>query len=325
MTWLVIFAWVITACAPAQTSQPTSTVAQLTSVEEHEAQLEPASLGAGEKLQVIATTNIVADIVLQIGGDAIELTSLLPLGADPHTYTATPQDVIAVTKAHVIFANGADLEGDFLPQLIQHTQVPVVYLSQGVELRKLGATEAEGDEHGDEGIDPHTWTTPLNAAVFVRNIEGALSTLDPGRAELYATHAQEYTAELTSLDTWVQEQIATIPPDRRKLITDHQVFGYYADRYGLEQIGAVIPSFSTASQPSAQELAALEDKIRQYGVRTIFVGATVNPALAEQVAADTGIRVVTLYIESMGPPGSGVETYVDYIRYNTNAIVQGLR
>lgn len=329
---LAVVALMAPACGQAGTPatdsvKPVPSVKAGQAPQAEEVQLAPVSLGTGEKLRVVVTTNIVADIVSQVGGDAIELTPLLPLGNDPHTYSATPQDVVAVANAHVIFANGAGLEAEFLPKLIPNTDAPVVYVSQGIEFRAFKGTDVEevDQEHAHAGVDPHTWTTPLNAITFVHNIEHALSALDPAHASTYQANARRYEAELASLDAWVKEQVATIPADNRKLVTDHETFGYYADRYGLQQIGAVIPGFSTGTEPSARELATLEDSIHRYGVRAVFVGTTVNPSLAQQVAADTGVRLVTLYTGSLGPAGSGVETYVDYIRYNTTAIVDGLR
>ena len=323
--WLMLFGWLISACGPAQVlpNGEDHVIDREENAEQEDAivKLEPVSLGANDKLQVIATTNIVADIVSEIGSDSIELIPLLPLGADPHTYTISPQDMVAATDAHVIFANGVNLEAEFLPELIQHSEAPVIYVSQGIELRALG--EDETREHED--ADPHTWTTPTNAIVFIHNIEHALSAADPANAETYQANAEKYEAELEALDEWIEEQISTIPVNNRKLITDHDTFGYFTNRYGLEQIGAVIPGFSTASEPSAQELAALEDMIREHEVRTVFVGTTVNPSLAQQVAEDTGIQLITLYTGSLGPAGSGVETYRHYIRHNTTAIVEGLR
>jgi manganese/iron transport system substrate-binding protein len=329
VSWLAIVLLVVSACGSAQ-APPVGT-GEPTPVEGYEAEmseLEPVSLSAGEKLRVIATTNIVAHVVSQVGGDAIELTHLLPIGADPHTYIATPRDVAAATEAHIIFANGANLEADFLPQLVQDTNASVVYVSHGLELREFGEGEAREHEHEveheDERVDPHTWTTPTNVVVFVHNIEHALSALDPANAETYEANAEAYEAELEALDEWVKAQIATIPAENRELVTDHTTFGYYADHYGLEQIGAVIPAFSTAAEPSAQALAALEDAIREHSVKALFVGTTVNPSLAKQVTEDTGTRLVMLYTGSLGPDGSGVETYVDYICYNTLAIVEAL-
>ena len=169
------------------------------------------------------------------------------------------------------------------------------------------------------------WLSPANAFVMVHNIEQALSQLDPANAATYAANAESYQAELEALDDWVAEQIGTIPAENRKMVTDHGAFGYYADRYGLEVVGTVLPAYSTNAEPSAQELADLQEAIAALGVRAVFVGTTVNPILAERVAEDTGIKLVPLYTGSLGESGSGAETYLDYIRYNTRAIVEGLK
>ncbi len=297
--------------------------------EEATADLVPISLAAGEKLQVIATTSIIADVVSQVGSDLIDLTLLLPVGTDPHTFESTPRDLASVADAHLVFANGMGLEV-FLDEMIKNAggQAAVVYLSPGIETRQLGAGDVrEHDEpdHAHEGVDPHTWTTPANVIIFVHNIERALSTLDPANTKTYEARAKTYEAELEELDAWVKAQIETIPPENRKLVTDHTTFGYYADHYGLEQVGAVIPTFSTAAETSAQELVALEEAIKAYKVKAIFVGTSVNPSLSEQVAKDTGTQLVTLYTGSLGTTGSGVETYLDYIRYNTETIVEALK
>jgi ABC-type Zn uptake system ZnuABC Zn-binding protein ZnuA len=330
LTCLAIFAWVISACAPTQAPQPTSTVAQPTPME-----LEPLSLGPGEKLKVVATTNLIADMVSQVGGDQIELTGLLPVGADPHTFSPTPRDVSAVADAQVVFVNGLGLE-EFLEEMLKNAggEAPVIALSLGVETRELGESEgheqeSEGDEyqeegHYHEGVDPHTWTTPVNGIVFVQNIEHALSALDPGNAEIYKTNAEAYQAQLKALDEWITAQVETIPAEDRELVTDHDAFGYYVDRYGLKVIGAVIPAYSTNAQPSAQELAELQNAINKFDVKAVFVGTTINPILSERVAEDTGIQLVPLFTGSLGEPGSGVESYIDYICYNTTAIVEAL-
>lgn len=316
--------------------------------------LAPVVLAAGQKLKVVATNSIVADMVSNVGGDLIDLTFLLPLGADPHSFQAAPQDVANVAEAHVLFANGLGLE-EFLNELIQNagSEVTVVSVSKGVETRQMSQSEAAehaheneaaGDDDHDEyaaddehsegsedhdhaagSVDPHTWTSPANAVIFVGNIEQSLSTLDPANAATYQANAAAYQAELQALDTWAQSQIEMIPPENRKLVTDHAVFGYYAARYGLEQVGAVIPSFSTTAEPSAQELAGLEDVVKREGVKAIFVGNTVNPGLEQRVAEDTGVKLVTLYSESLGPAGSGADTYLTYTRYNTTAIVDALK
>jgi ABC-type Zn uptake system ZnuABC Zn-binding protein ZnuA len=296
--------------------------------------LTAVDLAEGERLQIVATTTIAADVVANVAGGLADVKSLLPVSTDPHTFEPTPRDLVTLQEADVIMAIGAGLE-EFLETFITAVGegVPVVYLSEGIHLR-AGEPHKDNDEehahegdeeHAHEGGDPHTWTSPANVMVFARNVANALATLDPTHADAYRANADAYVAELEELDRWVQAQIATIPEERRLLVTDHHVFGYYADRYGLQQIGAIIPSFSAAAQPSARELAALETAMRERGAKAVFVGTTVNPALAERVANDLGIRVVHLYTDSLGAPGSGVETYIEYTRYNTNAIVNALR
>ena len=284
--------------------------------------LAPVSLQAGQRLRAVATTSIVADLVRSVGGELIELSTLLPLGADPHAFEPTPRDVATLSSAQVVFANGAGLE-EFLQRLLRNVgdKVSVVDCSQGVTLRTISGPEAQVTG----GVDPHTWNTAANAIVFVGNIELALSALDPAHAAEYRASAQSYTAQLRELDAWIKAQIESIPVAQRRMVTDHESYGYYADRYGLGLVGAVIPNVSTVAEPSAQQIAALEDAIHKAGVRAIFVDTTVNPALARRVAADTGIQLVRLYSGSLGSEGSGADTYIGYMRYNTSAVVEALR
>jgi manganese/iron transport system substrate-binding protein len=327
-TFLVIVLLIAAQCSPQ--TEPIIQKEVETGGHEHEdepVRLTAVPLAESEKLKVIATTSIVADVVKNIGGDKIDLTTLLPVGTDPHGFDPAPADLAAVADAHVVFANGMGLE-DFLDEMIKNAggEAAVVQVSQGVEPRQLGTgQEQEEEEHHHEGADPHTWTSPANAIVFVHNIEHALSALDPANAESYAANAEAYETELEALDAWVKTQIDTIPLENRELVTDHAAFGYYADRYGLEQVGAVIPSFSSAAEPSAKDLAELEAAITEYEVKAIFVGTSVNPSLSERVANDTGVKLVTLYTGSLGTEGSGAETYLDYIRYNTEAIAEALK
>jgi ABC-type Zn uptake system ZnuABC Zn-binding protein ZnuA len=289
----------------------------------------------GDRLAVVATTTIVGDVVAQVGGDAIDLTVLLPVGADPHVFDPSPQDMAKVADAGVIFANGAGLEA-FLERLLENAggDADVVHVSEGIAF--IEAEHHEDDEHEDEdehadedhhheGIDPHTWTDPNNVLRWVDNIEAALVLHDPAHAAEYRANADAYRAQLRELDAWVRVQVAAIPEENRKLVTDHETFAYFAQRYGFEQIGAVVPGYSTAAQPSARDLAALEDRIRAYGVKSVFVGSTVNPALAQRVAEDTGIKLVFLYTGSLTAPGGEADSYLGYVKYNVGAIVEGLR
>jgi ABC-type Zn uptake system ZnuABC Zn-binding protein ZnuA len=293
--------------------------------------LSPVSLGAGERLRVVATTSVVADVVHNVGGDRIELKVLMPRGADPHSFEPTPQDVAAVVDAHVVFANGVGLEA-FLDPLIESAgaEGKVAPVSVGVELLSLDEEhEHEGgeseEEHERGEYDPHVWFDPKNVQVWVSNIAQVLQALDPDHADLYAENAAAYEAELLALHDWILEQVDQLPAARRQLVTDHTSLAYFAQRYGFDQIGAVFPGLSTLSEPSAQELAALQERIQEHRVKAIFVGTTVNPNLAQQVAHDTGVQIAFLYTGSLSAAGGPADTYLAMMRYNVTAIVEGLR
>ena len=281
-----------------------------------------------DKLNVVATTTIVGDVVRQVGGDAIALTVLLPVGTDPHTFDPSPQDMAKVADAGVVFANGAGLEA-FLDRLLENAggDADVVHVSEGITFIETAHHEdnAPTDEHAHEGVDPHTWTDPNNVLQWVDNIEAALVRLDPAHAADYKANAEAYRTQLRDLDAWVREQVSAIPAENRKLVTDHETFAYFAQRYGFEQVGAIVPGYSTAAQPSAQDLADLEDHIKTYGVKAVFVGSTVNPALAQRVADDTGVKIISLYTGSLTEPGGEADSYLDYVKYNVEAIVEGLK
>jgi ABC-type Zn uptake system ZnuABC Zn-binding protein ZnuA len=291
---------------------------------------QPGSEGssaADGRLQVVATTTIVGDVVSQVGGEQIDLHVLLPVGADPHSFDPTPQDIARVADADLVFANGAGLES-FLNPLIESAGAAdrVVEVSDGIELRQLsGGTAEAGHNDSKSGLDPHTWTDPNNVMVWVNNIQQALSEQDPANSDSYAASAEAYTNELKSLDTWIREQVAQVPQDRRMIVTDHTLLGYFADEYGFNQVGALISGYSTLAEPTAKELADIEDAIHNLSVPAVFVGNTVNPALAERVAQDTGVRLVYFYTGSLTAPGGDASTYLKYMRYNVNVIVNALK
>jgi len=280
--------------------------------------------GTSGSLSVVATTTIVGDVVRSLGGDAIHLVVLLPPGTDPHSFQPTPQDVVKVSDADVIFINGAGLES-FMNSLLSNSGdgTKVVAVSDGIQL--LNAPEGEPGVHVDEVGDPHVWMDPNNILVWVDNIENALSEADPANSAIYTQNAAKYRQTLAELDQWVRDYVAQIPASKRKLVTDHQVFGYFADRYGFTQVGTLVPGYSTMAEPSAQELAALETAIGGLNVPAIFVGDTVNPSLAQRVADDTHIRLVFVYTGSLTKAGGPASTYPDFIRYNVNAIVDALK
>lgn len=314
----------------------------------------PTAAPQSRKLRVLATTTIVGDVVRNVAGDAVELSVLLPVGADPHSFTPTPQDVAKVSEADLVFANGAGLE-EFLQALLENAGAAdkTVAVSQGISLlqgeahshsaEEEHATEEQAQqpmpttetsdagehdhdhEHEHAAGDPHTWFDPNLVMIWVQNIATTLSEKDPQNASSYQKNAEAYTAQLRELDQWIRQQVETIPAENRLLVTDHKSFAYFAERYGFTQVGAVLPSFSTLAEPSAQELAALEDAIRQLGVKAIFVGTTVNPNLAQRIAQDTGVQLVTLYTGSLSEADGPANTYLNFMRYNVNAIVEALK
>ncbi len=276
------------------------------------------SVGASP-LRVLCTTTIVGDVVSQIGDADIDLTVLLPVNADPHGFEPTPDEIAAISDADLVFINGAGLELGISPFLEMASGL-VVSLSDFIPLHRLEA----GDEEEEAWFDPHVWFDPRNVMTWSAVIAKTLGDLDPANRPAYEERAEAYRSKLERLDSWIVEQVGKIPEENRKLVTDHAAFGYFATRYGFEQVGAVFPGFSTLSSPSARELAELEDKIRAFGIPAIFVGTTVNPSLAEQIAADTETRVVFLYTGSLSGPDGPAGSYIDLMRYDVEAIVRGL-
>ncbi len=307
----------------------------------------PAAPAAG--LPVVASTTLVGDVVRVIGGEHIALTVLLPLGSDPHSFEPAPQDLAAVERATLVFLNGFGLE-EPLEKALASTSATVIEVSSGIEPLEFGAApdddhddddhaddghdDDEDDEHADDGHDeeqhghgedPHVWMDPRLVKVWAANIAEALATADPAHADAYRANAAAYQAELDALHDWITAEVAAIPASQRLLIADHDALGYFAAAYGFESLGAVIPSFSSLAEPSASEIAALEDTIRATGAPAIFVDSAANPALAERIAADTGIQIVRLYSGSLSEPGGPAATYLDLMRANVTAIVTALK
>jgi zinc/manganese transport system substrate-binding protein/manganese/iron transport system substrate-binding protein len=230
------------------------------------ADLQPAVMGAGEKLQVVATTNIVGDVVGRVGGDRIELMTLMGIGVDPHSYVPAPSEVAAVHDADLVFLNGGGLE-DGLENVLESAggEAPRVEISEGIQFRPAeGEAHAEEDDHDHGELDAHVWFSVPNVIHWVENARQTLSLLDPGNADAYQANAEAYTQELEELDAWIQAQVETIPVENRKLVTNHASFGYLADRYGLEQVGTVYP-FNPSAVPAARAIAALQGNIQRYG------------------------------------------------------------
>lgn len=314
-----------------------------------------ANNNSSDSLKVLATTSIVADVVSNVVGDVTTVDVLLPVGSNPHSFSPSPKDMAKLADADLVFANGAGLE-TFLADMIENAgaDANIVYLSENNELiasahshdndhdgeetnhdheesedhdheaEETDHDHEEGEAHDHGEFDPHTWISPKNVIVWVPVIAEQLSTLDPENADTYQANANGYLAELNDLDAWVEESVSAIPVESRKLITDHLLFGYFCRDYNFEQTGAVLQSFSTLAEPSAQEMAELEEVIEHEGVKAIFVGNTASPEISQRVAEDTGAALYFFYAGSLSDQDGDASTYVDYIKYNVNTIVDAL-
>jgi len=284
-------------------------------------------------LNVVATTSIVADVTSEIGGDLISLSVLLPPESDPHSYEPVPQDLGVLQSAQLVLRNGLGFEAALDPFLDNLTDGTVVQtVSDGISPRRIQSNDSElshadtgGSETGDGyDVDPHVWFDPTNIIIWTENIEEALSLLDPDNGATYAENAVIYRQKLMELDAWIADRVSRIPVDRRLLVTDHDTLGYFAAHYDFEVIGTIIPSTSTLAEPSAQGLAQLSDEINESGIPAVFVGPQVNSSLAEQIAAETGAKIVILHTASLGVPENGKISYLDFMKFNTNLIVDAL-
>lgn len=267
---------------------------------------------------ILTTSTILADVTRNVVGDRFSVGPLLPVGADPHSYQPTPQDTAKISESKVLVINGAEYES-FLGSLIESAdgQRPVIDASAGVRLLT--------DAQNGTGIDPHLWLDPNNVISYVENIREGLAQFDPEGADAYESNANAYIADLQELDAWINGQIAQIDPQRRLLITNHKTLGYFADRYGFRVVGTVLESSSSDASPSAEQMAALIEQIKLYEAPAIFLDASDNPQLARQIAAETGVRVITdLHFESL-TDGAPASTYIDMMRDNVTKIIEALK
>jgi ABC-type Zn uptake system ZnuABC Zn-binding protein ZnuA len=282
--------------------------------------------GAPGGARVIAAETFLADIAREVAGDRIAVQALLPPGVDPHAWEPAPRDAAAVAAARLLIVSGAGLEA-FLSPLLDGLGAGgprVVEASAGLVPR----TPREGEPAADAGqgeVDPHFWLDPLNVIRYAENIRDALSELDPAGTAAFRTNAAAYAEKLRELDRWIAGEVAGIPPDRRLLVTNHESLGYFADRYGFRVVGAVVPSVSTGSTPSAKQLAALVGVVRAAGVKVLFVEDGGDPRLARQLADEAGVRLVTgLGTHSLTGPEGAAPTYLAMMRADVRLIVDAL-
>jgi ABC-type Zn uptake system ZnuABC Zn-binding protein ZnuA len=278
----------------------------------------------GGALDVVAAESFLADIAQNVAGERFTVRTLIPPGADPHAFEPTPKDVAAVAGADLVLINGGGLEGPLLDTLQNAGgSGTIVDASAGLKTR----TPQPGEPPLAAGqTDPHFWLDPVLVETYVTNIRDAFVKADPAGAAAYEANAAAYTAKLRQLDAWIKAQVAQIPPGDRKLVMNHASHGYFADRYGLQVIGTVIPSVGTSESPTAQQLGDLTAAIRKSGAKAILVEVDENPQLARQIAAETGIKVVTdLLDHSLTPADGAAPTYIDMMEYDTRRIVEALK
>lgn len=289
-----------------------------------------APTGATGGLKVLAVETFLADIAQNVAGDRLRVSALIPIGVDPHGFQPTPADVRKVAESQVLIVNGAGFE-EFLAELLANAggQRSVIEAAAGLTMRQPAEEahehEAAGHGHEHEG-DPHFWLDPQAVIQYVVNIRDGLSLADPAGKQSYMQNADAYIARLKELDAWIGEQVQQIPAERRLLVTNHESFGYFADRYGFTIVGAVIPSVSTGASPSAQEMAQLVAHIQETGAPAIFLETGANPQLAQQISRETGVKVVTgLFTHSITDRDGPAPTYIAMMRYNVQAIVAALK
>ena len=314
---------------------------------------DDASVGSdgsadGERPTVVVTTNILGDVVEQVAGEQVDVVTIMPVGADPHTFQASAQQAAQMRDADVLVVNGAGFEEgllDVIDAAVDDGAMTFEAMS-AVEPLEFGAaahdhedeehsdeehsdeehSDEDGHEHQHEGDDPHFFTDPVRmwavvdamADFFAENVEG----ID---TEALQASADDYVAELEALDADLTELVGEISEDRRILVTNHEVFGYFGDRYGFEIVGTVIPSGSTGDGASAGALAELAEVIEQEGVAAVFADTSSSNDLADTLAEEAGdVEVVELFSESLGEPDSGGGTYIEMVRTNVQRIVDGL-
>jgi ABC-type Zn uptake system ZnuABC Zn-binding protein ZnuA len=262
-----------------------------------------------------ATTTQLGDIARAVAGDRAQVRQILEPNTDPHAYEPRPSDVRAVAGAKVVVRSGGDLDA-WLGDVLRNA---------GAHARTVDVLGGLRPRRGVGGTDPHWWQDPRNGVIAAQRIRDALTAADPAGRAAYAANAGRYASRLRALDRAIASCMARIPARERRLVTDHDALGYYADRYGIDVIGTVIPSLSSQAQASGGEVARLVRTIRAAGVSTIFPESSVNAKLTKAIARDAGARVgPALYADSLGARGSAGETYIGALRANSVALARGL-
>lgn len=281
---------------------------------------------AQDKFNVVATFSILGDFARNVGGDRVNVTTLVGPNGDTHVYTPSPADARTIANAQVVIVNGLGLEG-WLPRLVGSTgrkgQVRTVVATKGIKPLAV-PDDNHGHSHDHEvDTDPHAWQSVVNAKVYVANIRDGLIAADPAGASAYKANADTYLAQLDALDREVRAAIATIPPERRKVISSHSAFGYFADAYGIAFVAP--QGVSTDTEPSARDVASIITQIKKQKIPAIFLENISDPRLMRRIAAETGAKAgETLYSDSLTEENGAAPTYIAMVRHNIKALTSAL-
>jgi zinc/manganese transport system substrate-binding protein len=268
---------------------------------------------AQDRLNVVASFSILGDLVQNVGGDRVSVTTLVGPDGDVHVYTPAPTDAKKIADAKLLVINGLGLEG-WLPRLLQASggKAPILTASRGIVPLRVGAV-----------ADPHAWQSVANAKIYVGNIRDALISADPADAAVFRANAQAYGVKLDALDREVREAVARIPPARRKVISTHNAFAYFAAAYGIEFIAPL--GVSTESEPSARDIAAIITQIRTEKIPAVFLENISDPRLIRQISAETGAKVGgTLFSDSLTGEKGDAPTYIELVRHNIKTLTGAL-
>jgi zinc/manganese transport system substrate-binding protein len=275
---------------------------------------------AQARISVVATFSILGDLVRNVGGDEVEVATLVGPNADVHVYSPTPADAKSLAAAKAIFVNGLGLEG-WMTRLIvaSGTKATVVVCSEGITPLK----KEDAQRTGPVVLDPHAWQSVANAKIYVANIRDGLSHAEPSKKDIYYANAASYLGKLDALEKEVKEEIGRIPPERRKVITTHRAFAYFADAYGMQFISP--EGISTEAEPSARDVAKIIAQIKNQNIPALFLENIIDPRLLQEIANETGAKIVaTLYSDALSGANGPAASYIELMRNNVHQIAKAL-
>ena len=291
--------------------------------------LASAPAAAQDRVKVIASFSILADLVKNVGGDRVDLSVLVGRGSDAHVYAPTPADARKVAEARLVVVNGLGFEG-WLDRLIKAAggKATVVVAAKGIKARKAAGDHDHDRKHGhkhdhDDDVDPHAWQNVLNVKTYVANIRDALASADPAGTDTYKANAAAYSARLDALNADVRAAIAKIPSARRKIITNHDAFGYFGAAYGIRFVAP--QGVATESEPSARDVARIISQIRRQRIPAVFLENISDPRLMQRIAKETGAKIGgTLYSDALTAANGPAPTYIDMMRHNLGTLTGAL-